>query len=142
VAEYFAEAVPLDVLKQPALAVLVNFGRVTGREPTRRELEQLAQVVRDLVPVFSIVDEQRFEVGEEIEVLLTEVRIEVSDTGLALTEADPPTLRSAIVAAARDWVSRCADDAGEPSTLAERLAGEAVVGENDPAARRQPGRGR
>ena len=128
--QQFVNAVPLDVVKSPALAVLVNFGLVAGRKPTRAELEELAHAVREVVPILTVVDEQRFEVGEEIEVLLEEVRIEVPESAVAMTGSDPLSLRTRIVEIADRWVSRCATDAGEPATLAERIAREAVVGDD------------
>ena len=134
----FAYALPLDAVRQPALAVLVNFGVVAGRKPTRRELEELAGMLRELVPALTIVDEQRFEVGETTDVLLEEVRIEVPEAAVAMTGADPLHLRAQIVEIAGAWVSGCSEAAGEPATLAERIARQAVVGPGEHFDEAQP----
>ena len=125
--QQFAYAVPLDVVKPPALAVLVNFGVVAGRKPTRPELEELARGLREAVRAVTIVDEQRLEVGEELDVLLEQVRIEVGDAALAVAGTDPLELRARLIAIAEEWVSRCADHTGDNETLAERIARQAVV---------------
>ena len=39
---------------QPAVAVLANFGLVAGRKPTRKELEELAHALREVVPAMTI----------------------------------------------------------------------------------------
>lgn len=134
--QQFAYAVPLDTVRQPAFAVLANFGLVAGRKPTRKELEELAHALREVVPVMTIVDEHRYEVGEDLEVLLEEVRIEVPDSVLSTTGADLLEVRTRVVEIAEAWVSRCAEDPGEHETLAERIARQAVVeppGETPPA---------
>jgi hypothetical protein len=133
VAEQFAQAVPLDVLRLPALAVLVNFGLVTGRDPTRRELEELGHALHAFLPQVAIVDEQRYEIGEQLEILLREVRIEVAEAALEGLGSDALSLRSRIIAIAAEWVRRCAADVGEPNTLAERLARQAVVDQEEAA---------
>ena len=132
--QQFVHCVPFDVTRQPAVAVLVNFGLVAGRKPTRRELTELGAELRSVVPVVTIIDEQRLEVGEQLDVLLEEVRIEVPEGALAMAGADVETVQARMIAIAEAWLSRSATDPGASDTLALRIARQTVVDEDAPGA--------
>ena len=72
-------AVPLERYERPALRVLVNFGIVTGRDPSQQEVQELAREVERHAPSATIYVEQRYELGTGIHICLHEVRIEVPD---------------------------------------------------------------
>lgn len=124
-------AVPLDPFTRPALAVLVNFGVATGRDPSREEIDELARELRRHVRTSTITAEQRYEVGEQVEILLHEVRIEVPDDVVEEMDEDALAVRARILDVASAWAARCVEKVGGPMTLAQRLAREAVVDRGD-----------
>jgi hypothetical protein len=65
--------------ERPALEVRVNFGVLTGRPVTPAEIDDLARELRKLVPSFEIVAEERHEFGDDREVSLHQVVIEIGD---------------------------------------------------------------
>ncbi len=65
--------------ERPALEVRVNFGVLTGRQVTPAEIDDLARELRRLVPSFEIVSEERHEFGDDREVSLHQVVIEIGE---------------------------------------------------------------
>ena len=127
-------AVPLDRFERPEIAVLVNFGLLAGREPSAAEIERLAERLLAEVERATIKREQRLDVGDRLNAFLQEVVIEIPDD--AAPAAHRPVLRERVIGTASEWVAECISDPGEPHTLAERLARQAVVdlqGEGDAA---------
>jgi hypothetical protein len=99
-------AIALRVLDpgRPGLEVRVNFGVFAGRDVTPAEIEELALLVRELVPEFSIVAEERHEFGEAAEVAVHQVVVEVRRE---LCGTDPDVLAERIVLAANGWARDC-----------------------------------
>ena len=64
--------------ERPALEVRVNFGLLTGRGVTPAEIDDLARELRDVVPTFEIVSEERHEFGDAIEAAVHQVVVEAS----------------------------------------------------------------
>jgi hypothetical protein len=124
-------AIPLDP-ETPAFSILVNFGVAAGRDPTRQEVEELARAVRRHVSAASITVTERYEVGEQVEVCLHEVRIEVHEEVVGAIGSDRIALRTRLVETAAAWASGCVEKVGEPRTLTERLARQAVVDLGEP----------
>ena len=120
-------AVPLDRYDRPATAVLVNFGVVAGREPTAREVEELGRTLLGEVQRATIRREHRLEVGGDFAVSIHDVIVEVPDD--VADGHHPLVLQARLVELASAWARACADDPGDPQTLAERLARQAVVDE-------------
>ena len=126
-------AVPLERYDHPALRVLVNFGIVTGRDPTQQEVQQLAGEVGRHVPRATIVVEQLYELGAGIDILLHEVRIEVPDQVVdELRETiDRDELQRRLVQAGAGWVGSCIGNLGDSTSIAELRARKAVVDGRD-----------
>ena len=122
-------AVPVDRFDPPAAAVLVNFGLIAGRDPTREETEQLARSLHEHLHAGSVIVEQRYEVGQQLDIRLHGVRIEVPHEAAESLGGGAP-LRDWLIQTATRWVEDCAKSPGT-TTLAERLAREAVVGGED-----------
>ena len=120
-------AVPLDRYDRPATAVLVNFGIVAGREPTAREVEELGRMLLAEVPRVTIRREHRLELGGEVDLSIDDVIVEVPDD--VADGHHPLVLQARLVELASAWARACADDPGDPQTLAERLARQAVIDE-------------
>jgi hypothetical protein len=87
--------------ERPDLAVRVNFGVLTGRSVTAAEIDDLAHVLRDLASSFQIVSEERHEFGDDREVSLHQVVIEIADAG--------DDVAMDVVGAAERWARDCYD---------------------------------
>ncbi|MGH3049459.1 MAG: hypothetical protein ACRDLK_04815 [Gaiellaceae bacterium] len=90
--------------EEPALEVRVNFGVFAGRHATPREIDDLAARLREQLPSFSIVAEDRHEFGGAIEASLHQVVIEVPREHAG---DEPDVLAERIVLAAGDWANAC-----------------------------------
>jgi hypothetical protein len=86
------------------LRVRVNFGLFAGRHATPAELDDLAHALRELVPAFTLVSEERHEFADDVEAAVHQVLVEVPP---ARTAADSDVLAERIVLAAGDWASAC-----------------------------------
>ena len=82
----------------------VNFGVFAGRTVTPAEIDELARQVRDLVPAFAIVAEERHEFGDAVEASVHQVVVEVPREH-AGPEAD--VLAERIVLEANGWARDC-----------------------------------
>lgn len=82
-----------------AVEVRVNFGVLTGRQVTAAEIDDLAHALRDIVPSFEIVAEQRHEFGDDREVSLHQVVIETADGG--------DDVARLVIGAAERWALAC-----------------------------------
>ncbi|MDX6640679.1 MAG: hypothetical protein QOF12_1690 [Solirubrobacteraceae bacterium] len=116
-----------EVSPTPAcLTLLVNFGIVTGRTPSRVEIEALWDAIRLDVSGAIISVEHRYEFrGSAAEVCLDQVRIEVPDETALRDELSRVAPR--VLEAARCWVAECVESLQGAMTLSERLARQAVV---------------
>jgi hypothetical protein len=85
--------------EHPDLAVRVNFGVLTGRHVTPAEIDDLAHELRTIAPSFEIVAEERHEFGDDMEVSLHQVVIEIAD-------ADDDTATD-VVSIAEGWARAC-----------------------------------
>ena len=91
----------------PALRIRVNFGVFAGREATPAEIDDLAgQLIPDLGEV-SIVSEQRHEIGEDLEVAVHQVRIEVAGDHVPSADDELETLADRLVERAKFWARAC-----------------------------------
>ena len=71
--------------------------------------------------------EHRLEVGGAFDMSIHDVIVEVPDD--VADGHHPLVLQARLVELTSDWARACADDPGDPQTLAERLARQAVVDE-------------
>lgn len=82
-----------------AVEVRVNFGVLTGRQVTAAEIDDLAHALRDIVPSFEIVAEQRHEFSDDREVSLHQVVIETADGS--------DDVAMLVIGAAERWALAC-----------------------------------
>lgn len=116
---------PLDRYERPEVAIVMSFGLFVGREATAAEIEHLARALLTEVDAATIRREQRYEIGPEIRAFLHEVVVEVADDVVA--DRHPLVVQQKLIEIASEWVRSCIASPGEPHTLAERLARQAVV---------------
>jgi metal-dependent HD superfamily phosphatase/phosphodiesterase len=102
----------------PALEVRVNFGVYAGRNATPAEIDDLAHSLREAVPVFAILAEERHEFGNDVETSLHQVVIEI-DRQHAAELADDISDR--IVEMANRWASACVASRSELGELGSAL---------------------
>jgi len=95
---------------QPGLEIRINFGMLAGREATAAEIDELASALLPLVGGdVSIVSEERHEVGETVEAVLHQVRVEVAADRLP-PEEDLDALGARLVEEAVRWTDACVAD--------------------------------
>jgi hypothetical protein len=88
----------------PGIEVRVNFGVFAGRLATPAEIDELALALRDFLPTFAIVAEQRHEFGGAVEASVHQVVVEVPQENAGL---EPDVLAEQIVLAANGWALEC-----------------------------------
>ena len=62
---------------EPGIEVRVNFGVFAGRHATPAEIDELALALRESVPSFAILSEERHEFGDGVEASVHQVVVEV-----------------------------------------------------------------
>jgi hypothetical protein len=90
--------------EEPAVEVRVNFGVFAGRMVTPAEIDDLAAVLRELAPEFSILSEERHEFGGSVEASVHQVVVEVPREHAG---DSPDVLAERIVLAANGWALDC-----------------------------------
>ena len=90
--------------EEPGIEVRVNFGVFAGRHATPAEIDELAAALREFVPEFTIVAEERHEFADDVEAALHQVVIEVPQEHVG---DDPDLLAEQIVTAANGWATDC-----------------------------------
>jgi hypothetical protein len=89
---------------EPGIEVRVNFGVFAGRHATPAEIDELALAIRDLVPSFAIVSENRHEFGDAVEASVHQVVVEVPQEQAG---SGSEVLAEQIVFAANGWALEC-----------------------------------
>jgi hypothetical protein len=89
---------------EPGIEIRVNFGVFAGRHATPAEIDELALALRDFVPSFAIVSEERHEFGDAVEASVHQVVIEVPREHAG---GGPDVLAEQIVLAANGWALEC-----------------------------------
>ena len=90
--------------EEPGIEVRVNFGVFAGRHATPAEIDELALALRDLLPSFAIVSEERHEFVDSVEASVHQVVVDVPQEMLG---AEPELLAEQIVLAANGWALEC-----------------------------------
>jgi hypothetical protein len=62
---------------EPGIEVRVNFGVFAGRHATPAEIDELAVSLRDFLPSFAILSEERHEFANDVEASVHQVVVEV-----------------------------------------------------------------
>ena len=96
-------------LEPPGLEIRVNFGVFAGREATSAEIDELAMALRDKVHEMAIVSEDRHEFGDNSEIEVHQVRIEVPTDALPDSEDEIYELRGRVLQTAERWAQDCID---------------------------------
>jgi hypothetical protein len=94
----------------PGLEIRVNFGVFSGRAATAAEIDELAKLLVPELGEVSIISEERHEIGDESEVSLHQVRIEVAPEKLPTDDAELDSLREKLVTLAEIWARTCIAD--------------------------------
>jgi hypothetical protein len=89
---------------EPGVEIRVNFGVFAGRHATPAEIDELALALRDFLPSFAIVSEERHEFGDAVEASVHQVVVEVPQEHAG---PDPDVLAEQIVLAANGWALEC-----------------------------------
>jgi hypothetical protein len=89
---------------EPGIEVRVNFGVFAGRHASPAEIDQLALALRDFVPSFAILSEDRHEFGAAVEASVHQVVIEVPQEHAG---PEPPVRAEQIVLTANGWALDC-----------------------------------
>jgi|SRR5215471_5834021 len=99
-------AISIRVREQddPGVEVRVNFGVFAGRHVTPAEIDDLAGALRELLPTFAIVAENRHEFGDAVEAAVHQV---VVDVPREHAEDDPDLLAERVVLATNGWALDC-----------------------------------
>ena len=84
---------------EPGIEVRVNFGVFAGRHATPAEIDEFAGALRELVPSFAIVSEERHEFEDAVEASVHQVVVELPQ--------EPELLAEKIVLAANGWALEC-----------------------------------
>lgn len=90
--------------EEPGIEIRVNFGLFAGRHATPAEIDELAAALRESVPMFAIVAEDRHEFGGDVEAALHQVVVEVPQEQAG---CDADMLAEQIVLAANGWALDC-----------------------------------
>ena len=88
----------------PKIEVRVNFGVFAGRHATPAEIDELALALREFVPSFAILSEERHEFAEGVEASVHQVVVEVPQEH---SGDDPDVTAEQIVLAANGWALEC-----------------------------------
>jgi len=90
--------------EQPGVEVRVNFGLYAGRHATPAEIDELAAVLREFVPEFTVVAEERHEFADDVEAALHQVVVKVPQEHVG---GQPDLRAEQIVMAANGWAIDC-----------------------------------
>lgn len=89
---------------EPGIEVRINFGVFAGRHATPAEIDELALALRELVPAFAIVAENRHEFGGVVEASVHQVVVEVPQENAG---GEPDVVAQQIVLTANGWALEC-----------------------------------
>jgi hypothetical protein len=99
---------------EPGIEIRVNFGVFAGRHATPAEIDELAVALRELIPSFAILSEERHEFGDAVEASVHQVVVEVPQEHGG---AQPDLLAEQIVLAANGWALECIASRHGPGEL-------------------------
>src|SRR5262249_36155311 len=90
--------------EDPGIEVRVNFGVFAGRHATPAEINELALTLRDFLPSFAILSEERHEFGDAVQASVHQVVVEVAQETAG---EEPELLAEQLVPAAGGWARGC-----------------------------------
>jgi hypothetical protein len=89
------------------LEVRVNFGLFASREATQAEIDDLGRRLLQQLDAVSIVAERRYEVSEDAEATVHQVRIEVEPDLVPADERAAGELQGRLLGLAEGWANAC-----------------------------------
>jgi hypothetical protein len=89
---------------EPGVEVRINFGVFAGRHATPAEIDELAVALREFLPVFAIVSENRHEFANAVEASVHQVVVEVPQEHAG---PEPDVRAERIVLTANGWALDC-----------------------------------
>ena len=95
---------------EPGIEVRVNFGVFAGRHATPAEIDEFAGALRELVPSFAIVSEERHEMSEDVEIVLHQVRIAVPPDHVPEGSGERRAFCVRLVTLAEIWARQCINE--------------------------------
>ncbi len=95
--------------------VRVNFGVFAGRAATPAEIDELGRRLLREIGLVSIVSEERHEIGDTVEAVLQQVRIEVERDQFGRDVAEVESVKRRIVEEAERWARECIADRRAPN---------------------------
>jgi hypothetical protein len=105
------EAIAFAVEQEPAgLEIRVNFGVFAGRDATTAELEELGRLLVPEAGEVSIVGEERHELGDDVEVVLHQVRVALSPDVVPEDATERRNLCERLVTLAEIWARQCINE--------------------------------
>ena len=90
--------------EEPGIEVRVNFGVFAGRHASPAEIDELAAMLKEFVPEFTVVAENRHEFADAVEAALHQVVIEVPQEHVG---DGSDLVAEQIVTAANGWAMDC-----------------------------------
>jgi hypothetical protein len=90
--------------ERPSLEVRVNFGMYAGRNATPAEIDDLARSLRTELLTFAVIGEDRHQFGDDVEMALHQVVIEVDHQNAAAL-SDEACER--VIETANRWAAAC-----------------------------------
>ena len=92
----------------PAIEICVNFGIVAGRSVTSAEIDRLSQWVLDEVEAVTIISEERHAISSAAEASVHQVRIEIAETVVQMTDTDSRgSLEKRVLERVDHWARLC-----------------------------------
>lgn len=90
--------------EEPGIEVRVNFGVFAGRYATPAEIDELAVALRDVLPSFAIVSEERHEFADSVEASVHQVVVEIPQEHAS---GEPDLLGERVALVANGWALEC-----------------------------------
>jgi hypothetical protein len=97
--------------QEPAgLEIRVNFGVFAGRDATTAELEELGKLLVPEAGEISIVGEERHEIGEDVEIVLHQVRVAIAPENVPDDRTERKAFCERLVTLAEIWARQCINE--------------------------------
>jgi len=93
----------------PLVELVVNFGPFAGREATPAEIDELGRELLTKVGRVTVVSERRYEIGQEAEGAVHQVRVEIGADAVPRGDCDVAELRGRLIEATERWAEACID---------------------------------
>ena len=101
-------AIAFAVEQEPAgLELRINFGVFAGRDATSAELEELGKLLVSEAGEISIVGEERHEIGEDVEIVLHQVRVAIAPENVPDDRTERKAFCERLVTLAEIWARQC-----------------------------------